>query len=111
MRRILAALALLGCGVEQGCPGEPEPVASDTFYTFCIDNGCALPDISFSSLGCTQATELSTREDCSFAASYRCANGLSLAIVYDGPRMNFTIRGAECATSYIVSSDLEVACE
>ena len=101
MRATIVGLLLLACGGPAGeCPARPEPV-SGGFR--CIENGCQMPSLNFSALDCTANAPLTRDESCTYAASYRCGNGINLTVVYRDGRAFFAAEGQDCLTSYVLA--------
>jgi hypothetical protein len=107
--RILVALALAGCAVEAGesCPERPVHIENGTMQ--CVSNGCAINDLAWDALGCAQIGPWQSFPDCSFRATFRCANGRSATVVYIEERASFEVRGDDCVSSYMLSA--ETVCE
>lgn len=108
----LSLLILVACGapISEQCPERPSHIEGGTMQ--CVWDGCALGDLRWSALRCeTQMGQWEPSDDCSFRASFLCANGLSAGVVYtNDDRALFTVRGDGCESHYVLAVD-SVACE
>lgn len=103
---LVVVALLVACGAPpEECPTYPE-IMGPRATVQCIENGCGLPVLGVRALGCgTQITPLLQHDDCSFHASYRCANELEAQVVYNETRAFFEFSRDNCVTRYVLSAE------